>query len=250
MSLFKKYFSKQAKAEMLFSSLKNLKKKSKELSQIEFDYNYGFTDIDIFGSLKSARETEYREKKIKYCRLLYVTKFKASASSPTSPLEVLEQFLFEDYVQNESGKVKILEKLIELSNYIIETGDEQAIDKFKILESKLYGYLNYIERNELSITIHPFELFIYETNQRLRSTKSFLISQLQSLFKSGYNIKCIRDLRNYFRTLIKLLFKNLDDEHNKLVVFNFLKIDSTNCSENYNPNGKERINNAFTFYKY
>lgn len=247
MSYLNKLFIKQRKVEILFDEIKVVKKEYKNLSTFESD-NPTDLAFSLQEILKTFRVAEYQKKKVKFLNFLDISYYRFQIDSFPYSLK-LENNSFVCLDDNLlSGRIKTLERLINLCDYIIETGDEQAILQLKVLEHHLYGYLNAQERFQLSYNNHFFEGFITEIKKELKSKLASISNQLRSLFNTKYRSRNIRDLRQLFRNLMNLLFKNMDDEDCELNVLSLSGIKSFNFSQIYYPNGKERISPIFKDY--
>ena len=237
MSYLNKFFksrAKQAKAESLFAEVKAVKSEYDSWAELDTDF------IFFLDSIKA----EYQNKKVIYLKFLDLSYYTSQHH-----IHLLSNFEHPNKNSLElatpSRRILILERLITLCDLIIQTGDSKAMSEVKELEILLANYLNKYESIYLSIYGVTNRYYISEIKKELKSKLSSLRSQLRFLFKSKFHPSNIRDLRQSYRCLVKILFKNMDDEASALIVVETPYSKTINSTQTFHSNGKQRKSRSF-----
>jgi len=162
--------------------------------------------------------------------------------SPTGPhSDYFDTISFSEFLHR---KKKVLQHLIKLSQSLIVNYDEELELHFSKYENELEKYLDYEDRYlEFNFPSNLAEDYFFIISNEIR----ILRSQLTNLFKNRLS-HLKRDLRQSFRSIIRFLFKNMDDESDPSNVLMFLT--STTYSDySILKNAKERNHTKAKYFK-
>lgn len=247
---------RESKSQIQFDDLsiqiKDLESGIKNVNSTSTKENGRLTVFDI--SFNSHDYKYFEKKIIEYNQLLdykltELNSYNRSVSAETDLLKCIGQLFDETGLELEK-EIQLIKKLIALASEFLKTGNFFRRKNFDELENKLYKRF---KLDELKFTrffseILCNDLFSKVDNLGIRLNK--LRKILRQLRRKLF-IFFTRDIRHVFRSIIRFLFKNMNDESglDKELFFSNLKQSPYQIFQ-FHYNGKQRNHRTFTNYSY
>jgi hypothetical protein len=200
----------QIKVNQLSAEIKNLKTKIKEENCLGHWSNSSFEEKRDFYKSKIT----YYSELLKQCNRSLQLDKEILLTLP----EDLKQYINFEWEKQVQQKIPILDKLIALATEISETGNTTKEMMFRWLEVELNS--DCIKGFDFADYLTPVNIYIVSSQSPELDSLSAslaLFAQLKSLQAQFLSImtrirRKRRDLRQSYRSIIRFLFKNMDDE--------------------------------------